>query len=178
MKDIKPQPGANPPAKMQSPSLPMEVWLDYIEGETDKSLKEDLERLLSYRPEYQQTVRELKDLKNHLKDTAQNLPGDEVFDQLKANIMAAIEKTTPDKKPTPWGRHNKAVTYTTMAMTAVVAGALLTHSGVKKKDGKNIEKMIAENLIEVSDDLLIDALADKLGQLSEKQVAEEIDKLK
>lgn len=168
--------------------LPLEVWLDYVENETEKSLKEDLARVLEHRPEYRKTVKEIVELKKHLKDTATQLPGEENFKKMKSNIMAVVEKTTPEKKISPWQRHNKAMTYTTMALAAVVTGGILTQTTIKNGKTKKMnpvieDQLVASNIIDVhsltdiSEDLLLDAAAEKLSELPENIVQAELDKL-
>ncbi|MBK9293137.1 MAG: hypothetical protein IPM57_01640 [Oligoflexia bacterium] len=170
--------------KEEKNRLPAEVWLDYIENETEKSLKEDLERVLSYRPEYKKTVTQLIELKKHLKDTATDLPSDETFKKLKNNIMAAIEKTEPDKKLSPWHKHNKAMTYTTMTIAAVVAGGIVSQTefkGTQKgEQSYSLEDniLISQDLNELSEEVLIEVAATKISQMPENMAQNELNKLK
>jgi hypothetical protein len=184
--------------KPTTKTVPAEVWLDYVENEVETSFSEDLKLLLDADPQAQKTVKEITLLKANIKDTIHQLPGDDFFKNLQSKIMTSVEETHPQMKISPWHKHQKVMTAATAAMCVVFVGVLLTQMNVKsiksKKSAARVspeEQLISENLQKNNgfydelllvnqndDDLVLDAMADRLSLMPEKQAAKLIEQMK
>lgn len=90
--------------------LEEERWIDYLEGELEPSLAEDLEKVLDHDDDLKELVGEYEGIKAYLGKLDQDelLPQDEdYYDQMSERIMAKVSDTEvlpiPNKK---FGRRN------------------------------------------------------------------------
>lgn len=184
--------------KKANNEVPAEIWLDYVENEVEKSFKDDLKLLLDANPQNLKTVQEINLLKANIKDTVHKLPSDEFFKNLQAKIMTEVKDSTPQMKISPWHKNHKAMTAATAAMCVVFVGVLLTQMNVKSIKSKKAvmrvspeEQLISENLQtnngfydelllvnQNDDDLVLDAMADRLSRMPEKQAAMLLEQMK
>jgi hypothetical protein len=180
-----------------------EVWLDYLDKNVDPSLKNDLELHASTCIICQKNRSEIENLSFSLKHLPQmnlELPSDQKFEQIKNAVMTSIEKTQIENVVTIKRDQLKIIFGATAAAFLIVFGSVFGPSAwnqhglskglVVKVQSPSDQLMVesAQNDLEVfgnvilsqqsSDDLVLDAAAEKLGGMSDQDARTQIDQLK
>jgi hypothetical protein len=104
-----------------------ELWIDFLEGELDESLQQDLTVLLANSEEQQGTLKTYQSLRKSLEDSdIVDIPEDELYHKrLHAKIMQGIEGT--EVQSPLWTRIQKSrtVIYAVAATVIMVMGLSL-----------------------------------------------------
>ncbi len=176
-----------------------EIWLDYLDGELEKSFKEDLDRVIANDKDERRAVFQLRNLKaeirrcDQLSSLSGELPPDEVFDCLKNRIMSEISNVQPLKQVTPWKKsQQRGLVAASAAIFVLGAGTLVTQKGLKNHRIQMEQKVeaAAQNMVQNegiynevivnqqgNEDFMFDAIAEKLSQLPEGQAKKVIENL-
>ncbi|MCB0394841.1 MAG: hypothetical protein KDD25_09785 [Bdellovibrionales bacterium] len=168
-----------------------EVWVDYIEDELDPSLKDDLDTYISHSPDLDGTVRDLQFARTQLEKIGSEveIPEDEKFyENLHDKIMARVEKTNVQSPVVVRLFERRTLRWVAGAAAAIVmlvtGFAVLNNSEtipgkvkVAKSSNWLIEStvqnpgLIPDTKISpgVENDVLMDAAANKLQKMSDKE---------
>ena len=104
-----------------STTVPLETWIDYVDGDIDPSLKEDLTLMLSHSKEAQAEIRPLQYLFTALEKKIE-MPSDDYFKKLEGRIMSRIsEEPTPLRIVARSGRFGRPAVQMMLSAAALVA---------------------------------------------------------
>lgn len=150
-----------------------DIWIDFLEGEVDPSLREDLARMLQNKPAAQAAVNDYARIKKGVKKTNDiklNLD-DQYFENLHSKIMTAVETQTAPKEAEviPLIRRRWVPVAAAAALVIVLGGVFVNH--VKDLQGQKP----ADKVARVSQDWLIQTSAKNPGAFSETVISNEDD---
>ena len=185
-------------------SIEPDLWLDYLENDVDESLKNDLKLHSEICVRCKKSLLEMRTLTTTLKNLPQMnmvMPSDSTFNRIRSEIMSSVEKTHIENSVTIKRTQLKVIFGATAAAFVLVFGSIFGPS-VWNQVGNNQMRsstrtenaedrlMVesAQNDVQVfgniilnqqdSDDLVMDAAAEKLSLMSDQEARTKIDQLK
>jgi anti-sigma factor RsiW len=166
-----------------------ELWLDYVEGELDPSLKSDLKLHLQDCSTCQKNFSEFKTVRTVIQKASEfEMPSDEFFNKLEGKIMASLDQ------PVAWTRRITIPSISSVAAIAalflIILGGLYKTMNFKEvsssqtaqskleeqfivQAANNDPEAISEAMISHQDvqDVVMNATAEKLSHMTDRDVA-------
>jgi anti-sigma factor RsiW len=178
-----------------------ELWLDYVEGEIDPSMKSDLKLHLQNCTTCQKNFSEFKTVRTGIQKTSDpQIPSDEFFKTLELKIMASLDNQVSENHHVASVAVSRVYAYTrqyTKSIAAVAALFLLILGGLYKtmnfkeasspqvaqskleeqfivQAATNDPEAISEAMISHQDveDVVMNATAEKLSRMSDRDAAQ------
>jgi anti-sigma factor RsiW len=183
-----------------------ELWLDYVEGELDPSMKSDLKLHLQSCATCQKNFSEFKTVRTVVQKTGDaKLPSDDFFKTLEGKIMGSLEKSSVREvrhvKVASWAhaytrRYTKSIA-AAAALFLLILGGLYKTMNFKEANSPQVAQSkleeqfivqaayndpaaIAEAMISHQDveDVVMNATAEKLSRMSERDAAQVLKNMK
>jgi len=104
-----------------------ELWLDYVEGELDQTLRADLTLHVEDCGHCRKTLQALQLVRKNIKPHKIQLPDDLAFKRLENKIMAEINKTYIESPAYSWKSQTQKMAFTAAAVFIVVFGTLFVN---------------------------------------------------
>jgi hypothetical protein len=181
-----------------------ELLIDYMENDLSEGLRSDLNLVVRNSPSRDKTLRAFAETKKLVKAAEPAMPGlgEEFFDKLHGRIMSEVSVTKPSSarvlRARLWLGERSWRSYAALAATAaavlLVSGATLfsflkpnvqfQSAGTDRGDmllsiSVEVPEAFADSLLNdrASSDFYLDAVAQKVAQLEEKNASNLIDRL-